>query len=125
MACYRCTSGKRIEKHHIIHRAHGGIDDPSNLRDLCNACHDYQHALGDILSHIKKCEERTQIARLKIWQYRLSVLEALNTPEIIKETGVYTSYWTDKKTHYMSREVKLYTPAKDQLNLFKEANYGV
>lgn len=105
--CSRCGSSNQIEKHHIVYRVNGGSNDPDNIKDLCRACHDYQHSLENIQSHIQRSIKRKQTARLKIWQYRLQVLETLNTPELIRVNG-FTSYWTDIKTHYMSREVKVF-----------------
>ena len=115
--CSRCGSPNLIEKHHIVHKANGGGDDEANLKSLCSACHDYQHAREDIIEHIKQCEARNQLGRKKIWQYRLSVLESLNRPYVIKRTGEYRSYWLDVKTHYMSREVKVFIPPREQLEL--------
>lgn len=105
MNCIRCGSTKNIEKHHIIHRANGGSDEPDNMRYLCQGCHDYQHAIDNITEHIRKCNKKHQWARLRIWQYRLQVTEEFNKPELIIDRG-YRSYWDDIKTHYMSREVK-------------------
>ena len=34
-----CRSARGLEIHHIVHRADGGMHDPSNLRLQCSACH--------------------------------------------------------------------------------------
>ena len=109
MKCSRCGSTENIEKHHIIHRVNGGSNDIDNLCELCTYCHDYQHAKENIEYYINKCESKHQFRRLKIWQYRLHVLEEFNTPELILQRG-YKTYWDDVKTHYMSREVEIYIP---------------
>jgi hypothetical protein len=116
MICSRCGNDKQIEIHHIIHRARGGKNNPDNLKPLCRGCHDYQHSLEDIMEHIADNKRKNQVARLKIWEYRLEVLETLNTPELIRERG-FTSYWIDIKTHYMGREVKNYNPPQIQYGL--------
>jgi 5-methylcytosine-specific restriction endonuclease McrA len=36
---------KRLELHHILHHAHKGANDSSNLVTLCNVCHDLIHKL--------------------------------------------------------------------------------
>ena len=114
--CSRCGNNTQLETHHIKHRANGGGNEPENLKSLCRACHDYQHAKEDILDHIQKNKERKQFYRLKIWQYRLHVLKELNEPETIQRQG-YRSWWKDVKTHYMSREVKVFVPPQAQLAL--------
>ena len=42
--CYRCDkhfSKSKLSVHHIMARANGGSNDPSNLIPLCIPCHDY------------------------------------------------------------------------------------
>jgi hypothetical protein len=39
-----CRSARGLEIHHIVHRANGGGDDPSNLVLTCSACHSAHHA---------------------------------------------------------------------------------
>jgi hypothetical protein len=92
-ACTRCGAVCNIEKHHIKHRANGGRDAPENLKDLCTACHDYQHAKENIIGGIELYENK-----LRILRHRLEVLESLNQPELIKVNG-YQSYWKDATTH--------------------------
>lgn len=47
---YGCTSGRKVKHaaklqvHHVIFRSQGGTDAPSNLRTLCEVCHDDLHA---------------------------------------------------------------------------------
>jgi hypothetical protein len=38
-----CRSTLGLEIHHIVHREHGGTNDPSNLTLRCSACHDAHH----------------------------------------------------------------------------------
>jgi 5-methylcytosine-specific restriction endonuclease McrA len=38
-ACVRCGSGFMLSAHHVIPRAEGGPDHPSNLETLCVRCH--------------------------------------------------------------------------------------
>jgi len=38
-----CRSARSLEIHHIVHRAHGGTNDPSNLIVLCSSCHAAHH----------------------------------------------------------------------------------
>jgi HNH endonuclease/RuvA, C-terminal domain len=39
-----CRSARGLELHHLIHRAHGGGHDASNLVLACSACHQAHHA---------------------------------------------------------------------------------
>jgi len=44
--CQRCkgkSKDRRLEVHHIIHRADKGSDEPDNLKTLCKTCHDKVH----------------------------------------------------------------------------------
>jgi hypothetical protein len=38
-----CRSSLGLEIHHIVHRAHGGTNDPLNLTLRCSSCHDAHH----------------------------------------------------------------------------------
>lgn len=103
--CVRCTSTEKLEKDHIIPKSRGGSNDESNKRLLCEGCHDYRHARDNIISEINKLLRLAKDgiynpARLSMWIFRLGVLEAFNTPEIIKERGTYMSYWDLPETHY-------------------------
>lgn len=109
MRCVRCGNTADIEKHHIVHRAEGGTDAPWNLEDLCNACHDYQHAKEQLLDNIIKYagslkRERNKrrfgymFRQLGKQVIRLRVLNQENTPNKIYRRGYY-SYWNDKSTH--------------------------
>ncbi|MBA7689653.1 hypothetical protein ES703_98161 [subsurface metagenome] len=110
MACIRCGREEKIENHHIIARIKGGGDEPENKEKLCSACHDYEHAQRDILEGIqfwedklgraRKVSRRLAIrARLELLRHRLEVLDSLNSPEQIRLTGKYTTYWNDETTH--------------------------
>lgn len=87
MACVRCGYIYHLELHHIKHRVDGGMDERENLRCLCRACHDYQHAKEAVLSAIKA--EQIRIAVLK---KRLAVIEKENSPEQILKRG-YQPYF--------------------------------
>jgi 5-methylcytosine-specific restriction endonuclease McrA len=47
--CEQCGRGlrelRRHNIHHIIHRKHGGTNDPANLRLVCASCHDIHHGI--------------------------------------------------------------------------------
>jgi hypothetical protein len=110
LACIRCGREEKIENHHIIARVDGGRDEPENKEERCSACHDYEHARRKIIESIKSWEDKLQRARklsrrlairayLELLRHRLEVLEILNTPEQIRRTNKYTSYWQDESTH--------------------------
>ena len=110
MACIRCGREEKIENHHIIARIDGGGDEPENKEPLCDACHDYEHARREILASIQRWEGKLVAARkvsrrlairshLEVLRHRLEVLDSLNSPEQIRLTGKYTTYWTDETTH--------------------------
>ncbi len=42
--CVRCGSTYYLNAHHVIPRAEGGLDHPSNLETLCVACHGLETA---------------------------------------------------------------------------------
>lgn len=45
--CQHCGRHvKRLHAHHIMHIAHGGTNDPSNLVLLCRDCHSFEHNHG-------------------------------------------------------------------------------
>jgi len=122
--CTRCGSSENIESHHIIFKSQGGSDDKENRKDLCKACHDYEHAKKNVDDYIFFLEVRLESlkesskklshdnkyfksqkrsisyhkARIKLAKYRLKVLEEFNSVENIIECG-YRSYWLDEKTH--------------------------
>ena len=113
--CHRCGSLAK-ERHHKRPRSEGGSDKEENLVFLCTACHDYIHSKRKILQQLnllrnKKPPKRAKTIgqvkewklrnakRIQLWEHRLAVLELLNTEEIIKSTGKYTSYWVDMSTH--------------------------
>jgi hypothetical protein len=108
--CRRCGRTEHVQEHHIKQRKDGGGDEPENKEDLCDACHDFEHARREIVHSIESWEEKVRRARkvtrrqaikarLDLLGHRLEVLEALNKPEAIARTGKYTSYWVDETTH--------------------------
>ena len=118
MPCVRCGRTENIDKHHIKQVRDGGTDEPENIEELCYACHKYEHAKRKILATIKSLNEILVKARkpsriiaikssIPIYQKRLEVLERLNTVEIIKQTGIYTSYWNDQTTHELSMPIPM------------------
>lgn len=105
--CSRCGSKNNLEEDHIIPKSHGGTDDNSNKRILCQACHDFRHAKDAILHDIEIQFERYRKsyrgfngAKLSMYFMRLGALEAMNTPQLIRERGFYKSYWDIHATHY-------------------------
>lgn len=105
--CTRCGSTKNIEKHHIIYKCRGGSDEDSNKRFLCSACHDYEHAKDNILQAINKQLRLLKMgkryfnsAKFSMYIMRLGIIEAFNTPKMIRKRGTYMSYWEVPETHY-------------------------
>lgn len=103
--CVRCGSTEKLEKDHIIPKSKGGKDEPSNRRWLCEGCHDYRHARDNIMKEINRQLKLVgttifNSAKLSMWIFRLGILEAFNSPEIIKKRGTYIRYWDFPETHY-------------------------
>lgn len=112
--CVRCGSTKSLEKDHIIPKSRGGLDDKSNKRFLCTACHDYRHSKDNIIAEINKWIAQVgtkyfDSIRFTRWIMRLGVLEAFNQPYKIKETRKYTPYWdiTTTRNSYWYPQIKL------------------
>ena len=112
MKCKRCGRTEAIEKHHVKERQNGGTNELTNIEEYCSACHDYEHARRNIVATIKSMQNKLMTAhkvsrcesirlRLELLQYRKAVLESLNSPPQIKQTGKYISYWIDKRTHHV------------------------
>jgi len=110
LICIRCGRKERIENHHIIARIDGGGDEPENKEGRCSACHYYEHARRKLIGSIQSWEDKLGRARklsrrlairalLELLRHRLEVLDSLNTPEQIRLTGKYTTYWADETTH--------------------------
>ena len=51
--CHGKSKDRRLEVHHLIHRADGGSDRPDNLITFCKTCHDKYHAGKIKLTNIK------------------------------------------------------------------------
>ena len=51
--CHGKSKDKRLEVHHLIHRADGGSDNPDNLITLCATCHARYHAGRIKLTNVK------------------------------------------------------------------------
>ena len=51
--CHGKSKDKRLEVHHLVHRADGGSDNPDNLITLCKTCHDKYHAGKIKLTNVK------------------------------------------------------------------------
>lgn len=103
MNCIRCGRSDDIEGHHIKAKAEGGSDEPENKEPRCSACHDYEHAKRNILATLEKERRRRQFKRIAVLEYRLRVLEELNSPALIRERGHYQTYWIDESTHNYPR----------------------
>ena len=112
MCCVRCGRTENIEKHHIIQRIDGGGNAESNIQALCLACHDYEHARRAIQYKLEYEIKRQQKDRIALYEYRLKVLNELNTPEFIRARGTYIGYWVDNKTHYLPSRIPTKKEAK-------------
>jgi hypothetical protein len=127
--CVRCGRTDEIEEDHIVPRSRGGNDEDDNKRFLCKACHDYRHARDNIDQEIRLALDRLRLGHksfskveLTMWIFRLGILEAFNTPEMIRERKSFRSYWEESATHY-SRwypQMKFEKLAKDQKQLQKQ-----
>ena len=103
--CVRCGRMDELEENHKIPKSKGGTDDDDNKRFLCRACHDYRHARDNIDQEIKYAiarigNEKGSEIKLTMWIFRLGVLEAFNTPEMIRQRKTFQSYWEENATHY-------------------------
>ena len=105
MGCIRCRGNKQLEEHHILARAHGGSDEPENKEWRCEPCHKYEHTHRAIEASLAKEQGRGQADRIRCYEHRLEVLDSLNTVELIRERGIYLSYWTDRTTRYLPRKI--------------------
>lgn len=105
MLCIRCGRSEKMERHHIQQRIHGGSDEPENMEDRCQACHDYEHTRRFILGSLEAERHRGQLDRIAVFEHRLAVLDKLNTVKLIQESGTYLSYWSDSSTHPLPRPV--------------------
>lgn len=116
MNCIRCKRDKQIEEHHIIARQDGGGDEPENKERRCQPCHKYEHTWRTVKASLELERQRGQRDRIMCYEHRLEVLEALNTPELIRERGTYLSYWTDTSTRYLPRRI----PTKEGAELDRQ-----
>ena len=98
MNCIRCGRSEKIENHHIKPKSEGGGDDAENKEPRCSACHHCEHAKLKILATLEKERRRKQFKRVAVLEYRLEVLEKLNTPGLIRERG-YQTWWIDESIH--------------------------
>lgn len=110
MICIRCGRKEQIENHHIKERHRGGGDEPENKEPRCQACHKYEHTWRTVRGALEYERQRGQKDRIRFYEYRLEVLEGLNTPELIRERGTYQSYWTIRSTRYLPRRI----PTKEE-----------
>lgn len=54
-ACTRCgTDDRTIQAHHVVPRAAGGPDDPTNLLTLCRPCHGVMHPRNDAFDDVRE-----------------------------------------------------------------------
>lgn len=123
MGCVRCGRIEAIESHHIVPKSEGGSDEPENKEDRCEACHDYKHAKMNIEATLRYEKNMGDVERIRVYEHRLEVLEQLNTPELIRERGIYQSYWGDTSTHELPRQTlsKREAKAMKQLELWVSA----
>lgn len=70
----QCSWGPRnryvISLHHVVPRAVGGSDDPSNLVPLCSGCHAEVHRLYSVMDLFPVMRERANAARRKAGRTR-------------------------------------------------------
>jgi len=116
--CIRCGRTEQIEKHRIVEGIRGGTYEPENVENRCEPCHKYEHVWRSVRASLEYERQRGQKDRIKCYEHRLEILEALNTPEIIRERGTYLSYWTDNSTRYLPRRI----PTKEEAEFDKEFN---
>lgn len=127
MKCVRCGSKDRIEDHHILERLRGGGEEPENKEWLCKPCHKYEHTRRGVEASLLYEQGRGQVNRIRCYEHRLEVLEELNTPELIRERGIYLSYWTDRTTRYLPRKILTKEESEFQLRfnqLLADAQLG-
>ncbi len=125
-ACVRCGSTKNVEEDHIIAQKDWGLisikpsrektlgdtevrelvlavekvlDSARNRRFLCRGCHDYRHAREDALHGLEKALAQANVFKVSMWIFRLGIIEAFNTPELVLERG-YKPYWDFPETRY-------------------------
>lgn len=81
--CLRCDKKFRYKKnlsvHHVIPRADGGSNDPTNLVTLCNPCHDY----------VEVNDLRTRADIMGSVEIEAGIVEAEDEPESDWHTWVY------------------------------------
>lgn len=114
MKCIRCGSKEKLEEHHIVERLRGGGDEPENKEWRCEPCHKYEHTRRRLEASLAYEKERGQADRIRCYEHRLEVLDALNTVELIRERGTYLSYWTDRTTRYLPRRIPTTEETKEQ-----------
>ena len=117
MNCVRCGGEDNLEEHHIVELLRGGNDEPENKEWRCRPCHKYEHTRRGLEVSIAYEQERGQQNRIRYYKHRLEVLERLNTPEIIRNTGIYVSYWADRTTRYLPRRIPTKEEAEEQQKL--------
>jgi len=100
-SCIRCGSVDNLENHHVVGRVDGGGDDVENKEWRCCPCHHFEHTKRRIMRALVDIREQGQADRVLVLERRLEVLENLNTPDLIRERGIYQSYWVDESTHYL------------------------
>ncbi len=93
-ACIRCGGTENLDRHHIIQR-----------EDRCQPCHKYEHVRRQVLAALEYEQQRGQADRMAVFQRRLDVLDANNTPERIRFRGSYLTYWGDSATHVLPRRI--------------------
>jgi hypothetical protein len=125
--CVRCGTDRAIEEDHIVPKkdwplvnirlgddfrlsnveVHGLVaavgkvlDSSRNRRFLCKGCHDYRHAKEDAMEGLRKALARSQPAKVSMWIFRIGLIEANNTPELVRERG-YRPYFDYPETHYL------------------------
>ncbi len=118
--CFRCGSIRNLEADHIVPKKKWALfsihlsgpdhlksvqeverllDGAKNRRWLCRGCHDFRHAHDDALEELGKALTKKEPVKVSMWIFRLGLIEAANTPELVRERG-YRPYWSYPETHY-------------------------
>lgn len=86
--CHAPISGRSAHVHHILPRALGGEDSPSNLTSLCEACHGRRHSS----LHVSLSERFLQAAAVRLAKLfgdqELKSLNLNNIPTALRVLGI-------------------------------------
>jgi hypothetical protein len=101
---YTCQSGRKVKHsaklhvHHVVFRSQGGTDSPSNLKVLCETCHNDLHAgLFELKEKQSKTKHATEIGIVKAQLIKLWDFEETYGYETKFKREVILNF---PKTHY-------------------------